>query len=91
MTRPEKWNWLHRDADGKPLLDGPNCDDCGRREVARYYCTACPTTWEIPGVLVWSWQGKGHYHKPDDEAEMTALLDHVTAHGPNAMALPSRT
>jgi hypothetical protein len=88
--RPEKWNWVHRDADGNGLLVGPNCPDCLRREVARYRCTACTETWEIPGVYHWSWQGKGHWHRADDESAWDAAVSaHVAGHGlGRAMIVP---
>ena len=61
MTVAE-WQRLHRDADGVPLLIGPDCPDCERETVIAYCCTVCGTTWDIPGVMRWSWQGKAHSH-----------------------------
>jgi hypothetical protein len=79
--RPEKWNWLHRDADGNGLLVGPNCPDCERRAVARYRCLVCSQTFDIPGVFRWSWQGKGHWHEPDDENGWhRTITEHLAVH-----------
>lgn len=87
--RPEKWNWLHRDTDGNALLAGPNCPDCLRREVARYRCTSCTETWEVPGLYRWSWQGKGHWHEADDEAGWDRTVrEHIASHAGRAVIVP---
>lgn len=90
MTRPEKWNWLHRDADGKPLMAGPNCPDCGRRETIAYRCTACDAQWLVAGVLRWSWQGKAHAFIADEEHEWTkTATEHWRCHGGDCLILPT--
>lgn len=89
MNRPTKDDWLHRDAEGRALMVGPSCPDCLRREVARYRCTACEETWSVPGVFKWSWQGKGHSHRPDDEPGWhQTVLDHWNSHGGECVIVP---
>jgi len=90
MTRPEKWNWLHRDVDGMPLLDGPNCPDCGRRETITYGCSECEWRHETPGTYRWSWQGKAHAHIADDENEWTKIvMDHWQSHRGKCLITPT--
>jgi hypothetical protein len=89
VTRPEKWNWLHRDADGNALLDGPNCPDCNRVAVARYRCTACDQQFDVPGRFKWSWQGKGHWHEPDDQTWWDTVSSHVAGHNGHAVIVPT--
>lgn len=59
----EEWQRLHRDAEGRPLLVGPDCPDCEREAVVTYKCLRCLRTWDVPGVFTWSWQGKVHAHE----------------------------
>lgn len=90
MTRPEKWNWLHRDAEGNALLDSPNCPDCLRRSVEQYRCTGCGDRFSVPGVFKWSWQGKSHYFDADDEEEWgRVVLEHWHRHGGKSMVVPA--
>lgn len=62
--------------------DDLDCSACGRQEIAHYRCTACESKWSVPGVYVWSWQGKLHYHRADDlEGWVRTSVEHVTSHG----------
>ena len=85
MSIKDRWP-EHCDDEGKPLLFGPNCEDCNKRIVVTYQCQACPQTFVVPGNMRWSWQGKSHYHKPDDETIYATISNHVMRHSPPSVA-----
>jgi hypothetical protein len=65
--------------------DDLDCLDCHRHEDVSYRCTECPDPVIVPGKYVWHWQGKGHFHEPDDE---DALQNHISSHGDQAYMMP---
>jgi hypothetical protein len=77
---------LHRDADGAPLLVGPDCPDCERPAVATYRCARCGERFDVPGRFRWYWQGRGHWHDADDDLAM--LVEHAGSHDPPSVILP---
>lgn len=77
----------HCDANGKPVLVGPNCETCGKLATVFYECQACPRVFPVHGAYAWSWQGKSHYHRPDDETDHTAIANHVLSHSPHTFAV----
>lgn len=82
---------LHRDVHGNGLLVGPDCPDCERVAVAHYRCAICDERFAVPGRFRWSWQGKGHWHNPDNDDEWRAMIfDHRNTHGGHGVILPVR-
>jgi hypothetical protein len=80
---------LHYDADGFAVLVGPDCPWCKKRLTARYRCTACQHVVEAPGEFRWSWQGRSHYHQPDDSDRWhTEVMEHWNSHGGQCVLLP---
>lgn len=82
----------HRDADGKPVLVGPDCKDCGLFHIAKYRCTVCDKRWEVMGHFRWSWQGKTHHHEPLDRTGVFMdFASHIRGHnnyGKDGMIVP---
>lgn len=82
----------HLDADGNGPLVGVDCPDCLRREVAHYRCPVCGEVFAVPGVFRWSWQGRGHWHNPDDgDAFRAALNEHRRGHDGKGAFVPVKS
>ena len=82
---------LHTDAEGNGLLVGPDCPDCLRRSVAEYRCKRCDLRFFVPGEFRWSWQGKGHWHRADDQADVDVMIEHIYTHEPHSVIAVSYT
>lgn len=72
-----------------PPHNPEDCDQCGRREVVTYRCTACPYKVDVPGEYRFFVQGNGHWHCPDKRwLFIRVVTGHVATHKTPAGMVP---